>query len=171
MPARFTISLFALALLSGCGKPKPEDEQVFGLHMGDAAASLSAVHPLEEPPLFNYAFVPKEANPPFNDYAVLAGPGAGVCAVRARATETVPDVQALVERLRGKYGAGSSNAGLHSYYWFPSADSPPRSATIQTIALTDLGDMVSLTYTFTNMPACRKELGLDDPPPQAPPSE
>jgi hypothetical protein len=163
--------LIAAGLLAGCNKAPPADEQVFGVRMGDAVTSLDEARPLEEPPLFNYAFRPKEAMPPFSEYAALATPAAGVCAVRARATDTVPDIQALLDSLRKKYGRESSNSAVHSYYWFPDAAVPPTSAAIQTIALTDLGTMVSLTYTFKNMGACQKELGVNGPPQPAPSSE
>jgi hypothetical protein len=167
--ARHVFILAAAGLATGCGKPQAKDEQAFGVHMGDALASLAAVRPLEEPPLFNYSFKPKEMLPPFSDYAVLATPGAGVCAVRARAVDTVPDTRALLDSLRKKYGAGSSNQALHSYYWYPDVNVPPTSPVIDTVALSDLGTTVSLTYTFKNMPACRKDLGLDDVQAQTPP--
>jgi hypothetical protein len=163
--SRHVLVLIAAGWLVGCGKTPPPEERIFGVRMGDTLASLGNAQPLEEPPLFNYSFKPKEALPPFSEYAVLAAPAAGVCAIRARATDTVPDIHALLDSLRKKYGAESNNTAIHSYYWFPDANVPPTSATIQTIALTDLGSVVSLTYTFKNVTACRKELGLNDPSP------
>src|ERR1700744_5422732 len=114
--------LAVTGLAAACHKPAGGDDgRVLGVKMGDPVSSLNDAAPLEEPPLFNFSFRPKEADPLFQDYSALVGPDAGVCAVRAKGAMANQDlVHNVLEPLRKKYGRDSFNPEVQGYYWYPS---------------------------------------------------
>lgn len=163
MRGTFIIGLALCLCLAGCGKPKPDDRP-FGVARGEQISSLRDVRPLNEPPLINYAFTPAEKDLAFADYAVLASPTVGVCRVRAKASGMSEDqVTGLRDRLRKQYGEAGFNAGTHSYYW-PNNYGDTVVGNIATIVLSQFGSEVSLTYTFTNIDACTRELAVQPGP-------
>jgi hypothetical protein len=122
------------------------------------------VSPLNEPPQINYAVTPPQKDPAFSDYAVLASPTVGVCRVRAKASNmSENDVAALRDRLRKRYGEAAFNQEAHSYYW-PTNYGDNVVGNIATIVLGDFAPQVSLTYTFTNIEACNREIAAQTGP-------
>lgn len=155
--ARHLLLVIIVAGLAGCGKPAADDGRVLGVKMGDPVSSLNDAELLEEPPLFNVSFRPKDADPVFRDYSALVAPAAGVCAVRAKGVLSSPDrLHDVLEPLRKKYGKDTFRPDVQGYYWYPSEGEP--SSSIQVVAVNYFGSNVSLVYTFTNIAACRREL-------------
>ena len=153
----------AALLVAGCNKPAAEDGRIFGLKMGDPVSALADASPLNEPPLFNFIFQPKEKDPAFRDFAALVAPAAGVCAVRARGILPTPDsLHDILEPLRAKYGKETYDTAIQGYYWYPSENNP--SSPLQVVSLNMFGKDVSLTYTFRNIASCRRELEPKSPP-------
>ena len=160
-----TIAIFAAlaSCLWGCGKTAPDD-QPFGVVRGEPLSSLKDAQPLNEPPQFNYTVTPPQKDPAFADYAVLASPTVGVCRLRAKASNmSENDVAALRDRLRKQYGEAAFNQETHSYYW-PTNFGDTVVGTIATIVLSDFSPEVSLTYTFTNIEACNREIAAQTGP-------
>jgi hypothetical protein len=161
-------AILLTAVLAGCNKEPSDDGRAFGVKMEDPVSALADAQPLEEPPLFNFSFRPKEESKIFRQYAALAAPAAGVCAVRGRGVLPTPDsMHDILEPLRAKYGRETYDSTAQGYYWYPSEKNA--SSTIQVVSVNYFGNDVSLTYTFRNIAACRRELEPKAPLP--PPSE
>lgn len=161
-----TMTGLALALcLAGCGKPKSDDNRVFGVARGQQISTLQGVRPLNEPPLINYSFTPAQKDPAFSDYAMLAGPTVGVCVVRAKGSGMTQDaLNTLRDKLKGQYGDPGFSAETNSYFWPANVGDVIAGTNIGTVVLNYFGSDVSLTYTFTNVGACNHELAVQPTP-------